>query len=209
MNHSGILTRYRLDDIEREYIEAKAPRPVETAETNSCFYACIRRVRSSSGTLSLISLTILLKDEFSSIHSFLIQHRFENGHFQIPQARKSDEGPYQCVATNDAGSHTANVDIYVRETGGGVVTVQISPPEHRGLSGESFTLRCQADGAIDIKWERRDGRPLPYSFIVDRDVLTASSPREEDSGTYVCTATSATGYTVTGTAEVIIYDSQG
>ncbi|XP_044266425.1 basement membrane-specific heparan sulfate proteoglycan core protein isoform X19 [Tribolium madens] len=137
-------------------------------------------------------------------------HYFQNGLFRIPQARKSDEGPYQCIATNAAGTHTSNVDIYVREnTGGRPVTVEISPPYYEGSSGESFSLRCQADRAIDIKWTRQNGRPLPYSFIVNRDVLTASSPRAEDSGVYVCTATSATGYTAMGTADVTIYESSG
>ncbi|XP_064212839.1 basement membrane-specific heparan sulfate proteoglycan core protein [Tribolium castaneum] len=137
-------------------------------------------------------------------------HYFQNGLFRIPQAHKSDEGPYQCIATNAAGTHTSNVDIYVREnTGGRPVTVEISPPYYEGSSGETFSLRCQADRAIDIKWTRQNGRPLPYSFIVNRDVLTATSPRAEDSGVYVCTATSATGYTATGTADVTIYESSG
>jgi hypothetical protein len=134
-------------------------------------------------------------------------HYFQNGLFRIPQARRSDQGPYQCIATNNAGTHSSNVDIYVRENNeNGVITVEISPSRYEGRSGESFTLRCQADRAIDLKWSRQNNVPLPYTYREDRGVLTVQSPKPEDSGLYVCTATSSSGYTSTGTAEVRIQE---
>jgi hypothetical protein len=99
------------------------------------------------------------------------------------------------------------VDIYVRENNeNGVITVEISPSRYEGRSGESFTLRCQADRAIDLKWSRQNNVPLPYTYREDRGVLTVQSPKPEDSGLYVCTATSSSGYTSTGTAEVRIQE---
>ncbi|RZB41729.1 basement membrane-specific heparan sulfate proteoglycan core protein, partial [Asbolus verrucosus] len=133
-------------------------------------------------------------------------HIFQNGLFRIEHALKSDEGPYQCIAANAAGTDTSNVDIYVRDHEGGSVTVQISPQYHTGRAGENFSLRCQGNREGNIRWSRQNEQ-LPYNSVEDNGVLTVYSAKYEDSGVYICTITTSSGYTGTATAEVRIEES--
>ena len=120
-------------------------------------------------------------------------HDFNNGQFRIPHAQQSDDGDYRCIATNTYGSSDSTVRIRV-EPRVSISTNRpiITPTVYEGPEGKDIVLTCRSlnskpDG---INWYRISDARLPYSTIIDNGVLTIRSPRAEDSGIYVCNATS-------------------
>lgn len=136
-----------------------------------------------------------------------LQHRFENGIFRIEHVTKVDEGPYQCIATNRAGSDSAAFQLRVQEVVGPVIRVDIQPPNYTGQSGDTVTFRCVAAGDIEsIRWSKQGG-VLPYNSREDRGMLTISGAASEDSGVYICKVTSRAGTSGSNTASVTINES--
>ncbi|KAH3791376.1 hypothetical protein DPMN_144860, partial [Dreissena polymorpha] len=111
----------------------------------------------------------------------------------IPFARPEDAGTYTCVATNDAG--TSSVELRL--------TVQV-PPQIGEASrlltftvDETASLQCTAIGipAPTIRW-LKDGRELENSHkynITSGGTLIIRSLKEEDTGSYLCSASNIAG----------------
>lgn len=135
------------------------------------------------------------------------QHSFTSGVFRIPHALVTDQGEYECIATNIAGSERSITYIYVIQVPGPTMIVQINPSRYYGKTGDTFTLTCDAPKPIrEITWLRAGGQPLPYSSSrsPDGSVLTVFDARVEDAGIYICRVTSYTGTIGTGNATVQI-----
>eukprot|EP00063_Salmo_salar_P016771 XP_013991606.1 PREDICTED: basement membrane-specific heparan sulfate proteoglycan core protein-like isoform X19 [Salmo salar] len=124
----------------------------------------------------------------------------------IADARPSNQGTYNCVATNLFGITQSIVSLIIRESPVATVTPQ-GPVRVR--MGEPINLECQASGEPrpSVTWHRLDSArntmlssPVPMESNAVMQVLVA---RPEDSGTYVCTARNDEGTTETR-VEVIV-----
>uniref|UniRef100_A0A8C7RFH9 Heparan sulfate proteoglycan 2 n=1 Tax=Oncorhynchus mykiss TaxID=8022 RepID=A0A8C7RFH9_ONCMY len=117
----------------------------------------------------------------------------------IADARPSNQGTYNCVATNLFGITQSIVSLIIRGMSP-VATVTPQGPV-RVRMGEPINLECQASGEPrpSVTWHRLDSIKLNPRFSIQM-VLVA---RPEDSGTYVCTAHNDEGTTETR-VEVIV-----
>uniref|UniRef100_A0A8C7HFQ0 Heparan sulfate proteoglycan 2 n=1 Tax=Oncorhynchus kisutch TaxID=8019 RepID=A0A8C7HFQ0_ONCKI len=125
----------------------------------------------------------------------------------IADARPSNQGTYNCVATNLFGITQSIVSLIIRGMSP-VATVTPQGPV-RVRMGEPINLECQASGEPrpSVTWHRLDSArntmlssPVPGNAVPLPQVLVA---RPEDSGTYVCTAHNDEGTTETR-VEVIV-----
>lgn len=132
-----------------------------------------------------------------------------NGQLRIVQATAADSGRYICGATNSAGTTFAYVDVTIRNVPTGVQEPRVTPAYFSGESGSSFTLTCETnEDYTSIRWEKQDGY-LPFDHRSSNGILTVRNARPEDSGSYVCIVTVASGQTGRKTATVTISSSPG
>ncbi|XP_057363933.1 hemicentin-1 isoform X3 [Manis pentadactyla] len=118
-----------------------------------------------------------------------------DGSLHIERVHLQDGGEYTCVASNVAGTinKTTTVDVHV------LPTIQHGPQIFSTIEGIPITLPCKASGIPkpSIIWSKK-GELISTSsakFSAGADgSLYVVSPGGEESGEYVCTATSAAGY---------------
>ncbi|XP_036791689.1 hemicentin-1 [Oncorhynchus mykiss] len=119
-----------------------------------------------------------------------------DGSLYIERALPADAGIYVCTAVNVAGSVNTSVSLEVH------VPPEISagPYHYIANEGVAITMSCESSGVPKptVVWSKgretlpRD-RSSPHS---DSDgFLHILNPTAEDAGIYICTATSAVGYT--------------
>ncbi|KAG7488136.1 hypothetical protein MATL_G00032160 [Megalops atlanticus] len=130
--------------------------------------------------------------------------QLRSGALQIENSEESDQGKYECVATNSAGTrYSAPANLYVR-----VRRVpprfSIPPTNHEVMPGGSVNLTCVAVGAPMpyVKWmagvvelTKEDEMP------VGRNVLELTNIRE--SANYTCMAISSLGM-IEATAQILV-----
>ncbi|XP_061170773.1 protogenin B-like [Saccostrea echinata] len=133
-----------------------------------------------------------------------------SGTLQILGVNYDDAGEYRCTATQGElhklpdqveslpwkGSNAASLRV-TPASGRREVTILASPPRITSVEkGKSVILECLADGnpKPQVTWARKDGKPLRdrHSEAVG-DNLKLFDVDVDDSGVYVCSATSA-GY---------------
>ncbi|XP_041445137.1 protein tyrosine phosphatase receptor type F L homeolog isoform X14 [Xenopus laevis] len=120
------------------------------------------------------------------------------GALQIENSEESDQGKYECVATNSAGTrYSAPANLYVRdqrEVRRVAPRFSIPPSNHEVMPGGSVNLTCVAVGAPMpyVKWmagleelTKEDEMP------VGRNVLELTNIK--DSANYTCVAISSLG----------------
>nr|XP_053650237.1 hemicentin-1-like [Cherax quadricarinatus] len=121
-----------------------------------------------------------------------------DGSLTIPSVRPSNEGTYQCVATNVAGNSSLTLHL----------TVQVPPRAKTNrleekvvaLEGDSVKLKCPVRGEPrpTFFW-RKDGHPLSdvsrRMRILKNGIIMIKQLMSEDAGTYVCTAVNEVGAT--------------
>ncbi|XP_047444207.1 protein tyrosine phosphatase receptor type Fa isoform X20 [Mugil cephalus] len=130
------------------------------------------------------------------------------GALQIENSEESDQGKYECVAVNSAGTrYSAPANLYVRdqrEVRRVPPRFSIPPTNHEVMPGGSVNLTCVAVGAPMpfVKWisgeselTREDEMP------VGRNVLELSNIRQ--SANYTCVAISSLGMIET-TAQITV-----
>ena len=115
--------------------------------------------------------------------------QYSKGVLQISDVRKSDSDAYFCSAVN----HLGNVE---RKTQLVVVSLPVFTVKPPGkvfvAAGDTLTLNCSASGDPQpvISWKRQ-GAALPVGRSHRTNiVLTIRDLRDEDSGNYMCSATS-------------------
>lgn len=154
-----------------------------------------------------VNFRILLKhtDLFQYTNVLIrLQYSVSNGILRILQAAPSDSGRYICRASNTAGVSSAFVEVVVRYVTTQIVEPKITPEYYTGEPGSSFTLVCETnEDYTSIRWEKQNGY-LPYDHTDDNGILTVRDARPEDSGTYICTITTASGQSGSKTATITI-----
>ncbi|XP_003372256.1 basement membrane proteoglycan [Trichinella spiralis] len=120
----------------------------------------------------------------------------DRGRIYITNARKTDEGTYFCTASNQYGTESVPVTLYV-EDGARGPSVHIEPTDRwEGRAGETFEFRCVASGTPQphVSWMREDQMPFDRN-VQDHGygILRIVSFEESNVGNYVCTATNLMG----------------
>ncbi|XP_014662216.1 PREDICTED: basement membrane-specific heparan sulfate proteoglycan core protein-like [Priapulus caudatus] len=112
------------------------------------------------------------------------------GLLEIKGATAIDAGNYKCTGSNAAGSTAASAYIVVMVP----PTVRILESLASVSAGGSHTFICNATGIPrpNIQWTRDRGQ-LPPQHSVVGGVLSMSALKVEDSGRYICTASSEAG----------------
>ncbi|XP_058409147.1 basement membrane-specific heparan sulfate proteoglycan core protein isoform X9 [Diceros bicornis minor] len=116
---------------------------------------------------------------------------------QISSAKPSDAGTYVCQAQNALGTAQKRVEVIVDP---GIVTpgapqVQVEEAELTVEAGHTATLRCSATGSPTptIHWSKLRS-PLPWQHRLEGDTLIIPRVAQQDSGQYICNATSPAGH---------------
>uniref|UniRef100_A0A8C1R2D2 Receptor-type tyrosine-protein phosphatase F n=1 Tax=Cyprinus carpio TaxID=7962 RepID=A0A8C1R2D2_CYPCA len=130
--------------------------------------------------------------------------QLRSGALQIENSQESDQGKYECVATNSAGTrYSAPANLYVR-----VRRVpprfSIPPTNHEVMPGGSVNLTCVAVGAPMpyVKWMAGDVElTKDEEMPVGRNVLELTNIRQ--STNYTCVAISSLGM-IEATAQVSV-----
>ncbi|XP_073073009.1 hemicentin-1 isoform X4 [Manis javanica] len=118
-----------------------------------------------------------------------------DGSLHIERVHLQDGGEYTCVASNVAGTINKTTTVHVHV----LPTIQHGPQIFSTIEGIPITLPCKANGIPkpSIIWSKK-GELISTSsakFSAGADgSLYVVSPGGEESGEYVCTATSAAGY---------------
>ncbi|XP_058674585.1 LOW QUALITY PROTEIN: basement membrane-specific heparan sulfate proteoglycan core protein [Ammospiza caudacuta] len=116
---------------------------------------------------------------------------------QLSPAKPEHAGTYVCTAHSALGSAQARVDVSVesaeRHPGAPEVTV---PSAVTVVAGETATLVCIARGdpAPRIEWSKLRA-PLPWQHRVVNGSLVIPRAAQQDSGQYICNASSPLGST--------------
>ncbi|KAM5269990.1 basement membrane-specific heparan sulfate proteoglycan core protein isoform 4-T4 [Hipposideros larvatus] len=116
---------------------------------------------------------------------------------QISSAKPSDAGTYVCLAQNALGTAQKRVEVIV-DTGTmtpGAPQVQVEEVELTVEAGHTATLRCSATGSPTptIHWSKLRS-PLPWQHQLEGDTLIIPRVAQQDSGQYICNATSPVGH---------------
>uniref|UniRef100_G1NWX9 Heparan sulfate proteoglycan 2 n=1 Tax=Myotis lucifugus TaxID=59463 RepID=G1NWX9_MYOLU len=116
---------------------------------------------------------------------------------QISSAKPSDAGTYVCLAQNALGTAQKRVEVIV-DTGNvtpGAPQVQVEEVELTVEAGHTATLRCSATGSPQptIHWSKLRS-PLPWQHKLEGDTLIIPRVAQQDSGQYICNATSPAGH---------------
>ena len=130
-----------------------------------------------------------------------------NSVIKVAGVRKVDSDNYLCTATNLLGS-------VVKRTQLNVVSLPqftVQPPANLTvLIGQTLTLNCSAtaDPQPVISW-KKTGQQLPVGRSQHiNGALVIRDTKEEDAGSYICTATSA-GFSYVETTIVIEVKARG
>ncbi|XP_077411571.1 receptor-type tyrosine-protein phosphatase F isoform X5 [Vanacampus margaritifer] len=134
--------------------------------------------------------------------------QLHSGALQIENSEESDQGKYECIATNSAGTrYSAPANLYVRdqrEVRRVPPRFSIPPTNQEVMPGGSVNLTCVAVGSPMpyVKWmmglkelTREEEMPM------GRNVLEVTNIRE--SGNYTCVAMSSLGM-IEATAQVTV-----
>ena len=115
----------------------------------------------------------------------------KHGQLTITNAKKKDSGLYKCKAKNILGYDSAVTHLSVVE----LPQFTVRPPEQlKEFTNHNITVTCKANGDTKptVTWVRENGElPLGRSTVSVDGTLQIWNTKEEDSGRYTCTVTSA------------------
>ncbi|XP_031751433.1 receptor-type tyrosine-protein phosphatase delta isoform X40 [Xenopus tropicalis] len=124
--------------------------------------------------------------------------QLRSGALQIEQSEESDQGKYECVATNSAGTrYSAPANLYVRELREVrriAPRFSIPPTNHEIMPGGSVNITCVAVGSPMpyVKWMLGSEDLTPEDDMpIGRNVLELTDVRQ--SANYTCVAMSTLG----------------
>ncbi|XP_046324592.1 basement membrane-specific heparan sulfate proteoglycan core protein isoform X2 [Marmota monax] len=116
---------------------------------------------------------------------------------KIASVKPSDAGTYVCLAQNALGTAQKRVEVIVDSgtAAPGAPQVQVEAAELTLEAGHTATLRCSATGSPTptIHWSKLRS-PLPWQHRLEGDTLVIPRVAQQDSGQYICNATSPAGH---------------
>ncbi|XP_034470414.1 receptor-type tyrosine-protein phosphatase S-like isoform X1 [Hippoglossus hippoglossus] len=139
--------------------------------------------------------------------------QLRSGALQIENSEETDQGKYECVATNSQGvRYSSPANLYVRELREGATDslrrvpprFSIFPSNHEIMPGGSVNITCVAVGSPMpyVKWMLGTEDLTPEDEMpIGRNVLELNSVRE--SANYTCVAMSSLG-TIESIAQVLV-----
>ncbi|XP_030363786.1 basement membrane-specific heparan sulfate proteoglycan core protein isoform X1 [Strigops habroptila] len=116
---------------------------------------------------------------------------------QLSPAKPEHAGTYICTAHSALGSAQARVDVTVESGQQHPGAPEVSaPPAVTVVAGDTATLHCTARGDPEprIEWSKLRA-PLPWQHRVVNGTLVIPRAAQQDSGQYICNASSAAGTT--------------
>ncbi|XP_054257308.1 roundabout homolog 2-like [Macrosteles quadrilineatus] len=130
----------------------------------------------------------------------------DGGNLAIQNARKADEGKYQCIAKNAVGareSALAQLKVHVKP-----FLVRV-PEDAVVVAGASVEFSCEAGGdpVPDVLWRRTAGggnMPLGRVHVLEDRSLRLEAVTQEDEGEYSCEVDNAVG-SLTASAMLIVH----
>ncbi|XP_041658743.1 receptor-type tyrosine-protein phosphatase S-like isoform X10 [Cheilinus undulatus] len=154
--------------------------------------------------------------DFLPVEPSLSQGRIKqlrSGALQIENSEETDQGKYECVATNSQGvRYSSPANLYVRELREGATDTlrrvpprfSILPSNHEIMPGGSVNITCVAVGSPMpyVKWMLGSEDLTPEDEMpIGRNVLELKGVRE--SANYTCMAMSSLGI-IEATAQVLV-----
>ncbi|XP_032386339.1 receptor-type tyrosine-protein phosphatase S isoform X4 [Etheostoma spectabile] len=154
--------------------------------------------------------------DFLPVEPFNSQGRIKqlrSGALQIENSEETDQGKYECVATNSRGvRYSSPANLYVRELREGPTDTlrrvpprfSILPSNHEIMPGGSINITCVAVGSPMpyVKWMLGSEDLTPEDEMpIGRNVLELNGVRE--SANYTCVAMSSLGI-LEATAQVLV-----
>ncbi|XP_047444655.1 receptor-type tyrosine-protein phosphatase S-like isoform X11 [Mugil cephalus] len=139
--------------------------------------------------------------------------QLRSGALQIENSEETDQGKYECVATNSQGvRYSSPANLYVRELREGATDTlrrvpprfSILPSNHEIMPGGSVNITCVAVGSPMpyVKWMLGSEDLTPEDEMpIGRNVLELNGVRE--SANYTCVAMSSLGI-IEATAQVLV-----
>ncbi|KAL9970485.1 hypothetical protein ACROYT_G022868 [Oculina patagonica] len=130
---------------------------------------------------------------WSKVHGKLVQARavVKDGQLSITNSEKKDSGLYECKATNKLGHDSAFTQLNVVE----LPQFSVTPPAQlKANTSQNVKVPCQATGnpKPTVTWRKENGDfPSGRSQVSEDGTLQIWNAKEEDSGIYTCTASSA------------------
>ncbi len=130
---------------------------------------------------------------WSKVHGNLVQARavLRDGQLSIINAQKKDSGLYKCKASNILGQNSSVTHLSVVELPRFTVS---APSQLKVFPIQNITVPCQATGdpKPTVAWMKENGElPSGRSIVSVDGTLQIWNIKEEDSGRYTCTASSA------------------
>ncbi|KFV53596.1 Immunoglobulin superfamily member 10, partial [Tyto alba] len=133
-----------------------------------------------------------------------------NGSLSVSQVKLIDAGEYMCVARNPGGDDTKLYKLDVVAKPPTILTRPVGPV--RGVSGESLSLHCLADGSPrpNTAWTLPGGsvldRPqINWKYVLlENGTLVIRDATVRDRGNYVCKAHNSAGYSSVTVPVVIV-----
>ncbi|XP_034052095.1 receptor-type tyrosine-protein phosphatase S-like isoform X2 [Gymnodraco acuticeps] len=154
--------------------------------------------------------------DFLPVDPFSSQGRIKqlrSGALQIENSEETDQGKYECVATNSQGvRYSSPANLYVRELREGATDTlrrvpprfSILPSNHEIMPGGSVNITCVAVGSPMpyVKWMLgTEDLTTEDEMPIGRNVLELNGVRE--SANYTCVAMSSLGI-IEATAQVLV-----
>ena len=133
----------------------------------------------------------------------------KDGQLLIIRAQKRDSGLYECKASNILGHDSALTNLGVLD----LPRFTINPPAQLDVGkGENISVPCQATGDPQpiITWVKDNSElPVGRSQVRANGTLQMWNVKDEDSGIYICTATSQGLFKTSSLMQLIVTVAKG
>ncbi|XP_016112907.1 basement membrane-specific heparan sulfate proteoglycan core protein-like [Sinocyclocheilus grahami] len=116
---------------------------------------------------------------------------------QVTVLSAEDAGIFVCRAQSREGLAEGRVELRMEggASGGAFPQASVTETDLKAEEGQSISMHCHATGSPTpvISWSKLRA-PLPWQHKVNGGILTLNNVGRQDSGQYICNATSALGF---------------